>query len=109
MRLILVVLPSEFTVDVRVCVVLLDLGFVAFIFCRVLRELENIVVVALGGCALGATRCNILQAVRGSMVSPLLLVIRLCFLLTDNRSTNIRKNPHEQYFSDGVFCFVNQS
>jgi hypothetical protein len=46
-RLILVVLPSEFAVDVRVCVVLLGSGFVAFIFCRVLRELENIVVVAM--------------------------------------------------------------
>ena len=34
------------TIDVRVCVVHLDLGFVAFIFCRVLRELKNIVVVA---------------------------------------------------------------
>ena len=45
-RLISVVLPSEFAVDVGVCVVLLDLGFVAFIFCRVLRELKNIVVVA---------------------------------------------------------------
>ncbi len=46
MRLISVVLPSEFAVDVGVCVVLLDLGFVAIIFCRVLRELKNIVVVA---------------------------------------------------------------
>ncbi len=44
-RLISVVLPSEFAVDVGVCVVLLGWGFVAFIFCRVLRELENIVLV----------------------------------------------------------------
>ncbi len=45
-RLISVVLPSEFAVDIGVCVVLLNLFFVAFIFCRVLRELKNIVVVA---------------------------------------------------------------
>ncbi len=44
-RLISIALPSEFAVDVGVCVVLLDFGFVAFIFCRVLRELKNIVVV----------------------------------------------------------------
>jgi hypothetical protein len=34
-------------------------------------------------------------------------ILRLWLRSTDNRSTNIRKNPHEQYFSDGVFCFVN--
>ncbi len=45
-RLISVVLPSEFAVDVGVCVILLGLGFVAFFFCKVLRELENIVVVS---------------------------------------------------------------
>ncbi len=45
-HLISVILPSEFAVDVGVCVILLGLGFVAFIFCRVLRELENIVVVS---------------------------------------------------------------
>ena len=49
-RLISVVLSSEFTVDIGVCVVLLDLGFVALIFCRVLRELKNIVVVARWLC-----------------------------------------------------------
>ncbi len=49
-RLISVILPSEFTVDVGVCVVLLNLGFVAFIFCRVLRELKNIVVVTRWLC-----------------------------------------------------------
>ncbi len=38
---------------VGVCVVLLDLGFVAFIFCRVLRELKNIVVVARWLCTGG--------------------------------------------------------
>ncbi len=49
-RLISVVLPSEFAVDVGVCVILLGSGFVAFIFCRVLREFENIVVVARWLC-----------------------------------------------------------
>ncbi len=49
-RLISVVLPSEFAVDVKMCVVLLGWGFVAFIFCGVLRELENIVVVARWLC-----------------------------------------------------------
>ena len=49
MRLISVVLPSEFAV-VGVCVILLGWGFVAFIFCRVLRELKNIVVVARWLC-----------------------------------------------------------
>jgi hypothetical protein len=37
--------------------VFLDLGFVAFIFCRVLRELKNIVVVARWLC----TRSNSMQ------------------------------------------------
>jgi hypothetical protein len=50
MRLISVVLPSEFAVDVGVCVVLLGWCFVAFIFFMVLRELENIVVVARWLC-----------------------------------------------------------
>jgi hypothetical protein len=50
MRLISVVLPSEFAVDVRVCLILLSWGFIAFIFCRVLRELENIVVVTRWLC-----------------------------------------------------------
>ena len=49
-RLISVVLPSEFTIDVGMCVILLGWGFVAFIFCRVLRELKNIVVVARWLC-----------------------------------------------------------
>jgi hypothetical protein len=40
-RLISVVLPSEFAVDVGV-----GSSFVAFIFSRVLRELKNIVVVS---------------------------------------------------------------
>ena len=35
---------------VKVCVVLLGSGFVAFIFCRILRELKNIVVVARWLC-----------------------------------------------------------
>ncbi len=51
--LISVVLPSEFAVDIGVCVVLLDLGFVALIFCRVLRALKNIVVVARWLCTGG--------------------------------------------------------
>jgi hypothetical protein len=33
-----------------VCVILLGSGFVAFIFCRILREFENIVVVARWLC-----------------------------------------------------------
>ena len=60
MRLISVVLPSEFAVDVGVCVILLGWGFVAFIFCRVLRELENIVVVARWLCVVtggDSTQC----------------------------------------------------
>ncbi len=44
-HLISVVLPSELAVDVGVCVILLGSSFVVFIFSRVLRELENIVVV----------------------------------------------------------------
>ena len=51
-RLISVVLPSEFAVDAGVWVVLLGWGFVAFIFYRVLREFENIVVVARWLCVL---------------------------------------------------------
>ena len=39
-RLISVVLPSEFAVDIGVCVVLLDLGFVAFIFCRFMYSMS---------------------------------------------------------------------
>ncbi len=35
--------------------------------------------------------------------------LRLWFLSTDNRSTNIQKNPLEQLFSDGVICFVTHS
>ncbi len=49
-RLISVVLPSEFAVDVGVCVILLGSSFVAFILCRVLREFDNIVVVAKWLC-----------------------------------------------------------
>ncbi len=60
-RLISVVLPSEFAVDVEGCVVLLGWGFVAFIFCRVLRELENIVVVARWLCIV--TRGNWTQTI----------------------------------------------
>ncbi len=41
-HLISVVLPSEFAVNVGVCVILFDSGFVAFIFCRVLREFEKL-------------------------------------------------------------------
>ena len=62
-RLILVILPSEFTV-VGVCVILLGWGFVAFIFCRVLRELENIVVVARWLCVV--TRGDLTQYSAGS-------------------------------------------
>ncbi len=36
-------------------------------------------------------------------------LVRLWFLSTDNRSTNIPKNPLEQLFLDGVFCFVTHS
>jgi hypothetical protein len=71
-RLISVVLPSEFAVNVGVCVVLLGLGFVAFIFCRVLRELENIVVVATWLCVItgGDSMQYTLRAVRGCRMSP---------------------------------------
>ena len=78
-HLISVVLPSEFAVDVGVCVVLLDLGFVAFIFCRVLRELKNIVVVARWLCVVtGEDLMQYVRAVRGCRISPLLLVISCC-------------------------------
>ncbi len=79
-RLISVVLPSEFAVDVGVCAVHLGWGFVAFIFCRVLRELENIVVVARWLCVVtgGDWTQYTLQAVRGCRMSPLLLVISCC-------------------------------
>ncbi len=63
--LISVILPSEFAVEVRVCVVLLDLGFVAFIFCRVLRELKNIVVVARWLCVV--TGGDLMQYAAGSV------------------------------------------
>ncbi len=39
-RLISVVLPSEFAVDVGVCVILLSWGFVAFIFCRFMYSMS---------------------------------------------------------------------
>ncbi len=80
MRLISVVLPSEFAVDVGVCVVLLGWGFVAFIFCRVLRELKNSAVVARWLCAVtgGDSMQYTLRAVWGRWMSPLLLVISCC-------------------------------
>ena len=66
MNLISVVLPSEFAVDVGVCVILLGSGFVAFIFCRVLREFENIVVVARWLCVVtGGDLMQYARAVRG--------------------------------------------
>ncbi len=37
------------------------------------------------------------------------LRLSLWFLSTHNRSTNIQKNPLEQLFLDGVFCFVTHS
>ncbi len=64
-RLISVLLPSEFAVGVKVCVVLLDLGFVAFIFCRVLRELKNIAVVAKWLCVV--TGGDLMQYAAGSV------------------------------------------
>ncbi len=77
--LISVVLPSEFAVDVGVGVILLGSGFVAFIFCRVFREFKNIVVVARWLCVVtGGDLMQYVQAVRGCMISPLLLVISRC-------------------------------
>ncbi len=62
MRLISVALSSEFAVDAGVCVILLGLGFVAFIFCRVLREFKNIVVVARWLFAItGRGRLNVIH------------------------------------------------
>ncbi len=63
-RLISAVLPSEFAIDVGVCVVLLGWGFVAFIFCRVLREFEIIVVVARWLCVV--TGGDLMQYAAGS-------------------------------------------
>jgi hypothetical protein len=78
-RLISIVLPSEFAVNVGVCVILLGSGFVAFIFCRVLREFENIVVVARWLCVVtGGDLMQYARAVRGCRISPLLLVISCC-------------------------------
>ncbi len=78
-RLISVVLPSEFAVDVVVCVILLGLGFVAFIFCRVFREFKNILVVARWLCVVtGGDLMQYARAVRGCRIFPLLLVISCC-------------------------------
>jgi hypothetical protein len=79
-RLISVVLPFEFVLDVGVCVALFGWGFVAFIFCRILRELEKIVVVARWLCVVtgGDSTQYMLRAVRGCRMSPLLLVISCC-------------------------------
>ena len=64
-HLISVILPSEFAVNIGVCVVLLGWGFVAFIFCRVLREFENIVVVARWLCIV--TGGDLMQYATGSV------------------------------------------
>jgi hypothetical protein len=78
-RLISIVLPSEFAVNVGVCVILLGSGFVAFIFCRELREFENIVVVARWLCVVtGGDLMQYARAVRGCRISPLLSVISCC-------------------------------
>ncbi len=47
---LIILICVELKFNIGVCVVLLDLGFVALIFCRVLRELKNIVVVARWLC-----------------------------------------------------------
>ncbi len=63
MHLISVVLPSEFAVDVGVCVVLLDLGFVAFYFLQGIERVGEY-------CSYWETRCNMLWAVRGWVCEP---------------------------------------